>query len=74
MLLFGDGAVENVQDQNLRGVLWRFAWLPLEYREAVLVMHEVTVRVEEGAVPTGLSSAKRTIGRTEGTGFGVVRD
>ena len=46
--------------QDLCGILARWARVPLEHREAVLVVHEVAVRVEEG----GLGCAKRTIDRT----------
>ena len=39
--------------KDLRGILARWVRVPLEHRDAVLVMHEVAVRVEEGAIPAG---------------------
>ena len=35
-----------------------WAWVPLERRKAVLVVHEVTDRVGEGSVQGGLGSTK----------------
>ena len=44
--------------KDLRGVLARWARVPLEHREAVLVMHEGTDRIDEGALPAGLGLRK----------------
>ena len=46
--------------QNLCGVFACWARIPLEHGEAVLVMHEVAVRVEKGALPAGFG-----LGRTD---------
>ena len=35
---------------DIGGVPARWAWVPLEHREAVLIMHEITVCVVEGAM------------------------
>ena len=50
--------------KDLRGILARWAWVPLAHREAVLVMHEVAVAFWRVPCPLGLGCAKRTIGRT----------
>ena len=56
--------------KDLRGVLARWDWVPVEHREAVLVMYEAAVRVEQGCLADRFCGwAKRTIGRTVGTGF-----
>ena len=44
--------------KDLRGILARWAWGPLEHREAVLVMHVVAVPVVEGAMPAGFGLRK----------------
>ena len=43
---------------------------PLEQREAVLVMHEVTVCVVEGTMSGGVGRPKRAVGKTAGAGLG----
>ena len=44
--------------KDLRGILARWAWVPLGHKEAVLVMHEVAVRVGEGAMLAGFGLRK----------------
>ena len=56
--------------KDLRGVLTRWARVPLEHRKATLVMREITDRVDEGALPGGLGSARRDMGSTMGAGLG----
>ena len=55
--------------KGLRGVLARWAWVPLEHR-AVLVMHEIADRVDEEACWLGLGSARRDMGSTMGASLG----
>ena len=49
---------------DLCGILARWSWIPLQYGEAKLMMHEVTFRIVNVACP------KLTTGRTAGRGFG----
>ena len=51
--------------KNLCGLFARWAWVPLEHREAVLVVHEVADRGQQG-----LGSPRRDIGSTRGAGLG----
>ena len=44
--------------EDLRGSPASWAWVPLEHREAVLVVHEVTDRVGEGNVKGRLGGTK----------------
>ena len=44
--------------KDMRGILACWAWIPLKNREAALVVHEVAVCVEKGAMPAGFGLRK----------------
>ena len=49
--------------KNLCGLLARWAWVPLEHGEAVLVVHEVADRVGEGTLPASMKHSGRRFGK-----------
>ena len=55
--------------KDVCGTLACRAWIPLEHREAALMMHEVSVCVEKGALPAGLRLRKTRHRKYRGRGF-----